>query len=139
MNKRKSLGFTLIELIAVLIILGLIASIVAPNVMKRVGGARAKTARVQVEELGAALDLFFLELGRYPSSDEGLQALVEQPSDAPQWNGPYLKKTKVPEDPWGNSYRYESPGKHGDYDLASLGADNAEGGEDDNADVASWE
>jgi general secretion pathway protein G len=139
MNGKRSLGFTLIELIAVLIILGLIASIVAPNVMKRVGGARAKTARVQLEELGAALDLYFLELGQYPSSEEGLEALIEQPSEAPQWNGPYLKKSKVPDDPWGNPYRYEFPGKHGDYDLASLGADNAEGGEGDNADVTSWE
>lgn len=139
MNYEYLRGFTLIELLVVLLILGLLASIVAPNVMSRLAGAKSKTARVQIEELGAALDLYYLEAGRYPTSDEGLKALVEKPVDTTAWNGPYLKKSNIPNDPWGNVYHYESPGSHGPYDLFSLGADNAEGGEGENADIQSWE
>jgi general secretion pathway protein G len=131
-------GFTLIELLVVLVILGLLASIVAPNVMSRLGGAKVKTARVQIEDLGAALDLYMLETGALPGTDDGLAALVQKPSNAERWNGPYLKKANVPKDPWGNEYHYQSPGEHGPYDLYSLGADNAPGGEDDNADIGSW-
>lgn len=134
-----SLGFSLIELMVVIIILGLLASIVAPNVMSRLGTAKTKTTRVQIEELGAALDLYALEVGRYPSSDEGLEALVGKPSEASAWNGPYLKKSRIPNDAWGNPFYYDSPGKHGQYDLYSLGADNTEGGEGENADTNSWE
>lgn len=131
-------GFTLIELLVVLVILGLLASVVAPNVMSRLGGAKAKTARVQIEDLGAALDLYQLEVGTLPSTEDGLTALVQKPANLERWNGPYLRKSVIPKDPWGNDYHYRSPGEHGAYDLYSLGADNAPGGEDDDADVTSW-
>lgn len=132
-------GFTLIELLVVLVILGLLAGLVGPRVMKYVGESKSKTARLQLEELGAALDLYSLDTGRYPGTDLGLQALVSQPSGTDRWNGPYLKKSYVPKDPWGNEYRYESPGDHGPYELYSLGADNSEGGSGEDADILSWE
>ncbi len=132
-------GFSLIELLVVLAILGLLAGLVGPQVMKFVGGSKTKTAKLQIEDLGAALDLYRLEVGLYPNSSEGLEALVVQPADATGWNGPYLKKKQIPADPWGNAYQYRSPGEHGGYDLWSLGADNAEGGEGESADQVSWE
>lgn len=132
-------GFTLIELLVVLVILGLLAGVVGPRVMKHVGESKSKTAKIQIADLGATLDLFSLENGRYPTSQEGLEALVEKPAGLSSWNGPYLKKNKVPLDPWGNPYQYQSPGQHGDYDLYSLGADNANGGDGDNRDIFSWE
>jgi general secretion pathway protein G len=131
-------GFTLIELLVVLVILGLLASLVGPRIMKYVGGAKSDAARLQIEEFGAALDLYNLELGRYPTSQESLRALVAPPPGTPKWNGPYLKKTDLPKDPWGNDYHYRSPGEHGPYDLFALGADAAEGGEGENADTLSW-
>ncbi|MBZ0104730.1 MAG: type II secretion system major pseudopilin GspG [Sulfuricella denitrificans] len=131
-------GFTLIELLVVLVILGLLASLAGPKVINYLGGAKSDSAKLQIEEFGASLDLFKLETGRYPSSQEGLQALVQPPSGLAGWNGPYLKKKVVPKDPWGNEYRYVSPGQHGAYDLSSLGADNREGGESENKDVSSW-
>lgn len=136
---RGKRGFSLIELLVVLVILGLLAALVGPNVMNKLGGARAETARLQIEDLGAALDIFSLELGRYPTTEEGLEALVSNPGDLSKWNGPYLKKKKVPVDPWDNAYVYKSPGDNGAYDLYSLGADNTEGGEGDSADIVSWE
>ena len=136
---RKHAGFTLIELLVVLVILGLLAGLVGPQVMKYLGGARSDTARLQIEELGSGLDLYHLETGRYPTTAEGLIALVEEPSSARNWNGPYLKKRVIPLDPWGNAYQYRSPGENGPYDLFSLGADNAEGGEGDNRDIVSWQ
>jgi len=131
-------GFTLIELLVVLVILGLLASIAGPKVMNYLGGAKSDSAKLQVEEFGASLDLFKLETGRYPTSQEGLQALVQAPSGLTGWNGPYLKKKAVPKDPWGNDYRYVSPGQHGPYDLSSLGADNRDGGDGENKDLTSW-
>jgi general secretion pathway protein G len=131
-------GFTLIELLVVLVILGLLAGLVGPQVLRHVGGAKSDTAALQIAELGAGLDVYHLEVGRYPSSNEGLQALVEAPPSATNWRGPYLKKNKVPKDPWGNDYIYRFPGEHGAYDLFSYGADNAEGGEGDNRDIVSW-
>ena len=107
--------------------------------MKYVGGAKSDTARLQIEDLGAALDLYNLENGRYPSTAEGLAALVTAPAGNTRWNGPYLKKPDVPRDPWGNAYQYRSPGDHGAYDLFSLGADGVEGGEGDARDVLSWQ
>lgn len=139
MKTRTSRGFTLIELLVVLIILGLLAGIVLPNVIGQVGSSKSKAARVQIEELGAALDIFRLETGRYPTTQEGLRALVEQPGDLPNWNGPYLKKRTVPDDPWDRPYQYRSPGQHGAYDLYTLGRDGVEGGEDEEADVVSWQ
>jgi general secretion pathway protein G len=132
-------GFTLIELLVVLVILSMLAGLVGPRIMKYVGESKTKTARLQIEELGAAIDLYHLDVGRYPSASQGLQALVEQPVDVESWNGPYLKKNKTPQDPWGFDYHFESPGEHGPYDLYSLGADNAEGGTGENQDINSWE
>lgn len=133
-----SRGFTLIELLVVLVILGLIIGIAGPRVINKLGGAKSDSAKLQIEELGASLDLYRLETGRYPSTQEGLQALVQAPTGATGWNGPYLKKKSVPKDPWGNDYIYVSPGQHGPYDLSSLGADNKEGGEGENKDLKSW-
>ena len=131
-------GFTLIELLVVLVILGLLAGLVGPQVLRYLGSAKSDTARLQIEELGAGLDLFHLEVGRYPNTNEGLQALVEQPTGVNRWNGPYLKKKTIPLDPWGNDYHYRSPGQNGEYDLYSYGNDNQEGGEGNDADVVSW-
>lgn len=135
---RRQRGFTLIELLVVLVILGLLASLAGPKVINYLGGAKSDSAKLQIEEFGASLDLFKLETGRYPSSQEGLQALVQAPSGLTGWNGPYLKKKAVPKDPWGNDYHYVSPGQHSQYDLSSLGADNREGGEGENKDVTNW-
>ncbi len=132
-------GFTLIELMVVMIILGLLAALVVPRMFGRVGEAKKKAAYTQIELLGTALDSFKLDTGRYPTTAEGLEALITSVSGADSWNGPYLKKSEIPLDPWNNPYHYEEPGKHGDYDLYSYGADNAEGGEGDNADIVSWQ
>jgi general secretion pathway protein G len=131
-------GFTLIELMVVMIILGLLAALVVPRMFGRIGEAKKKAANAQIELFGTALDSFRLDVGRYPTTAEGLEALITQVSGGEGWNGPYLKKTEIPADPWNNPYHYEAPGKHGDYDLYSYGADNAEGGEGDNGDILSW-
>jgi general secretion pathway protein G len=135
---NKQYGFTLIELLVVLVILGLLAGLVGPQVLRYAGSAKSDTARLQIEELGAGLDLYHLEVGRYPTSNEGLKALVEKPTGVSVWNGPYLKKKRIPSDPWNNEYHYISPGEQGPYDLYSLGSDNMEGGEDNDADIVSW-
>lgn len=138
-SSRYSRGFTLIELLVVLAIIGLLAGLVGPQVMKHLGESKSKTARLQIEELSSALDMYRIDVGRYPTSDEGLDALIEAPSSARTWNGPYLRKKKVPADPWNNLYHYTSPGQHGKFDLFTLGADNSEGGNGEDQDVASWE
>ncbi len=132
-------GFTLVELLVVLAILGLLAGLVGPQVMKFLGSSKTKTAALQMDDLSSTLDLYRLELGRYPSESEGLKALVANPGDMANWNGPYLKKGAVPKDPWGNEYHYRFPGENGSFDIWSLGADNREGGEGENADIKSWE
>ncbi len=132
-------GFTLVELLVVLAILGLLVGLVGPQVMKALGGSKTKTARIQIEDLSATLDIYRLEVGRYPTTNDGLQALVENTSGASNWNGPYLKKNQVPKDPWGFDYQYQSPGQHGSFDLWSLGADNREGGEGEDQDILGWE
>lgn len=132
-------GFTLIELLVVLVILGLLAGLIGPQVMKYVGSSKRKTAHLQIEDLSVALDLYRLELGRYPNTDEGLSALVSAPPGSEYWNGPYLRESSVPLDPWGNPYHYRFPGRNGRYELISLGADNAEGGDGENADITSWQ
>jgi general secretion pathway protein G len=136
---RRVNGFTLIELLVVLVILGLLAGLVGPQVIKYLGGANSKAAKLQIEDFSTALDAFRLDMGRYPTVNEGLNALVKQPSGANRWNGPYLRKNIIPKDPWGNDYQYRSPGQHGAFDLYSLGADNAEGGDGENQDVVSWQ
>lgn len=137
-RRRRQRGFTLVELLVVLIILGLIAAFAAPQVIKYVAGAKSDSAKIQIERLGGILDLYRLEVGRYPSAEEGLTALVERPADAEGWNGPYVKKEDALIDPWGRPYLYAFPGEHGDYDLYSLGADGQDGGEGENRDVTSW-
>ncbi len=132
-------GFTLLELLVVLGIIALLAGIVGPQVMKHMGASKTKTARVQIEDLSAALDMYRLDVGRYPKTDQGLLALVEKPTAAKRWNGPYLRKTKVPQDPWLLDYKYQSPGSHGKFDLYSYGADEKEGGEGEDQDINSWE
>ena len=131
-------GFTLIELLVVIIILGLLAGLVGPRLFGRVGQSKQAAARAQIELLGAGLDQHRLDVGGYPTTAQGLEALVRNPGVA-NWDGPYLKKT-IPKDPWGSQYYYKCcPGDHGDYDLTSYGADNAPGGEGENADITSWE
>lgn len=132
-------GFTLLEVLVVLVILGLIAAVVAgPQVFKLLGTAKSETAKMQIERIGGALDLYRLEIGRYPTEQENLVALVEAPSGVPRWNGPYLKKKESIVDPWGQVYVYRMPGQHGEYDLYTLGSDNTEGGEGEAGDVTSW-
>lgn len=136
--RKRSGGFSLIELLIVMMIIGLLASLVGPRLFQHVGQSRQKTARAQIELLGTALDAFRLDVGRYPTTEQGLDALRRKPSGGERWNGPYLPRD-VPEDPWGNRYQYKSPGDHGEYDLFSLGADGRSGGEGEDADVRSWE
>lgn len=131
-------GFTLLELLVVLVVLGLLAGLVAPKYFNQIGKSEAKAARAQIEGLAKALDLYRLDTGRYPSTEEGLASLVTSPGSDPKWGGPYLQK-KVPLDPWGRRYAYAAPGEHGEYDLFSLGRDGQPGGDGDNADVTSWQ
>ncbi len=137
-RKRKQRGFTLVELLVVLVILGLIATLVAPRVIKFIAGAKSDTAMLQIERLSSTLELYRLEVGRYPADEESLVALVERPADAEAWAGPYLTKKDGLVDPWGRDYIYRYPGEHGDFDLYSLGADGQEGGDGEDADVRNW-
>ena len=136
---HKQSGFTLLELLVVLGIIAMLAGIVGPQVMKHLGESKIKTAKVQIEELVATLDMYKLDLGNYPTSEQGLKTLIESPDNAKNWNGPYLRKSKIPVDPWQHEYVYVFPGKHGKFDLYSLGADGVEGGEGEDKDIVSWE
>jgi general secretion pathway protein G len=131
-------GFTLIELLVVMVILGLLAALVVPNFIKQEEKSKLKAARVQIESFGTALDTFRLDVGRYPTSQEGLEALRSRPSGLERWDGPYLRK-EIPRDPWGNPYVYRSPGEQEPYELLSNGADGVAGGSGDGADLRSWE
>ena len=133
-GRRTTRGFTLIELLVVLAILTLLAGLVGPKVLNQLGGAKTKTAAVQIADLDKSLELFKLDVGRYPTTEEGLDALVKRPGSVNGWAGPYLKGG-VPTDPWGRPYRYASPGPNGGIEILSLGADSAPGGEGENADV----
>jgi general secretion pathway protein G len=132
-----SCGFTLVELIVVVIIIGLLAGLVLPQFIRQEEKAKLKATQAQIELLGTALDTFRLDVGRYPSTEEGMQALRQKPGTLDRWDGPYLKKD-LPLDPWGKPYMYKSPGDHGPYDIVSYGADGAPGGEGDNRDLTSW-
>jgi general secretion pathway protein G len=139
-SHRTSLrGFTLIELLVVMAILAMLAGLVGPKVMNALGESKSKTARVQLEELSAALDIYRLDTGNYPRGEQGLLALVQRVDGLENWNGPYLKKPRLPKDPWGADYVYRFPGEHGDYDLYSLGSDGVEGGEGEAKDIKGWE
>ena len=132
-------GFTLIELLVVLVILGLLAGMVGPNVMKYIGSSKVEVTKAQLEDLSAGLDLFKLDVGRYPSSDEGLRILVEGGDNIVGWNGPYLRKKRLPLDPWNRDYVYAVPGQGSEYELYSLGADGAPEGSGEDADLSVWE
>jgi len=137
-RRRRQEGFTLLELLVVLVILGLVAAFAAPQVIKYMAGAKTDSAGIQIERLSGILDLYRLEVGRYPGEDEGLEALLVEPTDAKGWNGPCVKKESNLEDPWGRPYIYRYPGEHGEYDLYSLGADGIEGGDGEDQDMTSW-
>lgn len=132
--KRPVLGFTLIELLVVLAILTLLAGLVGPKVLDKLGGAKAKTAAVQISEIEKALELFKLDVGRFPTNEEGLDALAQKPANASGWTGPYVKGG-VPTDPWSKPYKYANPGPNGGIEILSLGADGAPGGDGENADI----
>ena len=134
-QRSRSLGFTLIELLVVLAILTLLAGLVGPRVLNQLGGAKSKTAGVQIADLEKGVDLFRLDVGRVPTNEEGLNALITKPGSANGWNGPYLKGGSVPVDPWGNAYRYNNAGPGGSVEILSLGADGAAGGDGENADI----
>jgi general secretion pathway protein G len=132
-------GFTLVEMLVVITIIGLVMGLVGPRVLSYLGDAKVKAAKLQIESFGSALDLYYLDVGSYPSSSEGLTALVERPANAPVWNGPYLKNASVPADPWGHVYVYQVPGERGPYQIVSLGSDGQEGGTGTAADIRSGE
>ena len=137
-KKRNRNGFTLIELLVVMVIIGLLAALVGPRFIRQEEKAKIKAAKAQIELLSTAVDTFRLDVGRYPTSEEGLEALWTKPGGLERWDGPYLKKD-VPLDPWGKAYAYNSPGEHGPFDIVSYGADGVSGGEGDNRDIANWE
>ncbi len=130
-------GFTLLELLVVMVIIGLLAGYVGPRFFSQIGKSEVNTARAQVDAFEKALDQYRLDVGRYPSTEQGLQALMSAPAGEPRWQGPYLRKS-VPADPWGSPYRYRHPGEHGEYDIFSYGADGQPGGEGSNADITNW-
>lgn len=131
-------GFTLLELLVVMVIIGLLASYVGPKFFSQIGKSEVKAARAQIDALEKALDQFRLDLGRYPTTEQGLAALMERPAGEQKWGGPYLKKA-VPNDPWGRPYLYRQPGEHGEYDLLSLGKDGQPGGTGEAEDVTNWQ
>lgn len=130
-------GFTLVELLVVLVILVLLASIIGPRVIGYLGSSKSKTAQVQIESLVTSLELYHVDVGRYPTTAEGLESLVKAPTGVKGWNGPYLTKGDVPLDPWNAPYKYESPGKTSAFDVYTLGRDGKEGGSDEDADIRS--
>jgi general secretion pathway protein G len=137
-RRRDDGGFTLLEMLVVLAIMGLLAAIIAPQVLKYLGTSRTQTAKVQIQNVVAALELYRLDVGHYPTQEEGLNAVIIAPPAAAGWNGPYLQRPSALVDPWGQTYLYRNPGKHGEIDVYSLGSDKAEGGTGEAADVGNW-
>lgn len=137
--RKRSSGFTLLELLVVMTIIGLLAGYVGPKFFAHIGKSEVKAARAQIDGLEKALDQYRLDMGRYPGTEEGLRALNDKPADAAatRWSGPYLKKA-VPDDPWGKPYQYVQPGEHGEFDLFSLGKDGQPGGTGEAADIVNW-
>jgi general secretion pathway protein G len=134
-DRRSERGFSLIELIVVLVILGLLAAVVGPRVYDKLAKGKEQIAKIQIKELEGALQLFNFDMGRFPTTSEGLESLIRNPGNLESWKSSYLNKAELPKDPWGKPYVYRSPGQHGDFDLLSFGPDGVEGGEDD---VTSW-
>lgn len=134
---RSIKGFTLLELLVVMVILGLLAGYVAPKYFGQVGKSEVKVARAQIDAFDKALDQYRLDTGHYPSNAQGMSALMTKPANEAKWDGPYLKKA-LPPDPWGNAYQYRQPGEHGEYDLYSYGKDGQPGGSGEAADITNW-
>jgi general secretion pathway protein G len=141
MNKEKHRikknGFTLVELLIVMVIIGLLAALVGPKLFGKVGKSKQKAAKAQITLFETALDTYRLDTGKYPTTDVGLQALRKKPNNVEKWDGPYLPK-EIPLDPWGHAYEYKSPGEHGEFDILSLGADGKAGGQGEDSDIVSW-
>lgn len=137
LQKSFTTGFTLLELLVVMVIIGLLAAYVGPRYFEQIGKSETKTAKAQLDALGKALDQYRIDIGRYPTTEQGLAALFINPGNEPRWAGPYLKKN-APNDPWDKPYSYKSPGEHGDYDLYSYGKDGQPGGSKESEDVLSW-
>ena len=137
--RRGEAGFTLVEILVVITIIGLIMAIVGPRVLTYLGESKVKAAKIQIQSFGSALDLYYLDMGRYPASNDGLAALVRRPGNAVEWNGPYLKGGVVPSDPWGHAYVYRSPVERAPYEILSYGSDGQEGGTGTAADISSME
>jgi general secretion pathway protein G len=136
-NRARERGMTLIEILVVLVLIGIVLGIVGGNFIGKGEKAKADAAKIEIGQISQTLDLYKLEVGRYPSSQEGLQALISAPAGVANWNGPYWKKSTLPKDPWGNEYKYVAPGSKGPYDIVSLGADGKEGGEGTDKDISS--
>jgi general secretion pathway protein G len=134
---RQQCGFTLLELLVVMVIIGLLAGYVGPKYFAQVGKSEVKAARAQIDALEKSLDQYRLDVGHYPNTEQGLAALNHQPANEKRWAGPYLKK-EIPLDPWGSAYLYKAPGEHGEFDLSSLGSDSQPGGLQEAADIGNW-
>lgn len=137
-SRRRSAGFSLLELLVVMVIIGLLVGIVGPRYFAQIGRAEVKTAKAQLDSLSKALETYRADTGHYPTTEQGLSALVTKPQNEPKWQGPYLSKSEVPLDPWGNAYQFKSPGEHGEFDLLSFGKDGQPGGSGENADITNW-
>jgi general secretion pathway protein G len=137
-RRRREAGMTLLELLVVITVLGLLTAAVGTVALNYLGRAKTETTQLRINQVESGLDLFRLDMGRYPTDAEGLQALVQAPANAEKWQGPYLKKAEAIEDAWGNPFLYAIPGQHGEVDIYSLGADQADGGDGEDQDVTSW-
>lgn len=137
-SKNLARGFTLLELLVVMVIIGLLAAYVGPRFFSQIGKSEVKAARAQIDGLEKAIDQYRIDVGHYPSTEEGLAALMQRPPNEKKWSGPYLKKA-LPNDPWGRPYEYRQPGEHGDYDLLSYGKDGQPGGSGEAEDINNWE